>query len=88
MKKCVVLEGNVINIGEWDYQKNIDRDGIEVIGNPLPEGAIIEEREFEYSEDRGWNEVGMPQVPSDKERIAMLENTILGLMDIMTMGGM
>jgi hypothetical protein len=37
MKTCVILDGKIINVGPWD-----DKDGT----NPLPEGAVIEEREF------------------------------------------
>lgn len=86
MKKCYVLNGKIINIGEWDYQKYTDEEGNEVIGNPLPEGVTIEKRDFEYDEGRGWYEVGVPQLLSDKERIQMLEDTILFLMDLQ-MGG-
>jgi hypothetical protein len=49
IKKCVVLNGKVINIGEWD-----DMNGT----NPMPEGATIEEHDFEYDPDHGWYEVG------------------------------
>lgn len=46
----------------------------------LQEGQIIEEREMEYNEGRGWYEVGIPALPTDKERIKMLEDTILFLL--------
>lgn len=62
-KKCVVLNGKVIHIGEWDDQ--------------LPEGAIIEERDFEYDVDRGWYEVGTIPEPTTKERIEALELAML-----------
>ena len=74
IKKCVVLNGKVINIGEWDYQKQkvlvsppeYDKDGKLIkeavyedkIMNPLPEGATVEERDFEYDTNYGWYEVG------------------------------
>jgi hypothetical protein len=74
-KSCVVLDEKVINIGEWDYQKYIDEDGNEVIGNPLPIGAIEGKREFEQI-DGGWCEVGIPKVLNQSERIEMLEDTI------------
>ncbi|MDR7856071.1 hypothetical protein [Tissierella sp.] len=74
MKPCVVLNGNVINIGEWEYQY-IEINGEQVSKNPIPDGAIIEDREFEYSEDHGWREVGW--VPSlsevDKLKISQAE---------------
>lgn len=66
MKPCVVLNGKVINVGDWDYQYT-EVDGEQVAQNPLPEGAVIEEREFEYDEDRGWYEVGttLPKTQED-----------------------
>ncbi|MFT9496602.1 hypothetical protein [Anaerosolibacter sp.] len=71
IKKCIVINGKIINIGEWDYQE-IDGD----IKNPLPDGAVEEERDFEYNEDKGWYEVGTISLPTQEERIAMLEDTI------------
>ena len=65
IKKCYVLDGQIINIGEWDYQKTINEQGEEVISNPLPQGATEENRDFEYNEERGWYEVGTVQVPSE-----------------------
>ena len=67
IKKCYVLDGKIINIGEWDYQKTIDEQGKEVVCNPLPEGAIEEERDFECNEERGWYEVGTIPQPSEIE---------------------
>lgn len=58
IKKCYVLDGKIINIGEWDYQEVINEQGEEVVNNPLPEGTVEEELDFEYDEDRGWFEVG------------------------------
>lgn len=100
IKKCVVLDGKVINIGEWDYQKQLnevepaqyDENGYlikeavfeEKIINPMPEGATIEERDFEYDPDRGWYEVGTRQEPTAQERLEALEQTMLELI----MGGM
>lgn len=45
LKECVVLNGQIINIGEWD-----DQEG----KNPLPEGAVIEERGITQNSDGGW----------------------------------
>lgn len=45
--------GNVINIGEWDYIITHDEDGIEVINNPLPEGATYKDEEVIFLEDDG-----------------------------------
>lgn len=36
--KAYQLNNQIINIGEWDFQKSIEND-VEIIGNPLPEGA-------------------------------------------------
>ena len=79
IKKCYVLDGKIINIGEWDYMKDIDEEGKEIINNPLPVEAKEEEREFEYSEDRGWFEVGIPNEPTQQERIKELEDMVLYL---------
>lgn len=57
IKKCVVLNDKIINIGEWNYQYS-EIDGKQVAQNPMPEGAAVEERDFEYDTDRGWYEVG------------------------------
>lgn len=80
LKKVYILEGKIINVGDWDYQKSIDDKGVEVIENPLPDGAMEEQREMKYTEERGWHEIGKPVLPTDKERIEMLEDTILFLL--------
>ena len=72
IKKCVVLDGVIINIGSWDYQ--IGDDG--VLNNPLPIGAITEDREFEYDADYGWREVGALPQATDSERITATEEAI------------
>jgi len=74
IKECVVLNGKIINIGEWDYQiqqrevkppeydeeGNIVKEAVfeDKVMNPMPEGAVIEERDFEYDPNYGWYEVG------------------------------
>ena len=85
IKTCVVLDGEVINIGEWDYMYEqveikpavIDKETGEmlepaeyevVVRNPLPDGAIIEEREFEYSEEYGWREMGYIEPPTEEQQ--------------------
>ena len=35
--------GNLINIGPWDYKTSTDIDGSIVVCNPLPEGATSKE---------------------------------------------
>lgn len=47
----VVLDGKIINVGDWDYQIKLDDQENEVVANPLPEGAVIEEREITLSTD-------------------------------------
>ncbi|QYK68255.1 XkdW family protein [Paenibacillus sp. S02] len=62
IKECVMLNGEVINIGPWDYRVQPIMTGLDEQGkpiyeeqptNPLPEGAVIEEREIETAEDGG-----------------------------------
>ena len=91
IKKCYVLDGKVINIGEWDYQKTINEQGEEVINNPLSEGANEEERDFEYTEERGWFEVGtVPQLTKEellKQELAKTNAMVLELTEFI-LGGM
>lgn len=79
IKKVIVLNGEIINVGEWDYQITIDESGNEIIGNPLPEGATEEEREMFFSEEHGWREVGWKPPITKEEQIEQLkqENEIL-----------
>lgn len=74
IKKCYVLNGKIINIGEWDFQTqqieieppkydsqgNLIKEAVfeEQVLNPIPEGATVEERDFEYDPNYGWYEVG------------------------------
>lgn len=60
IKKVIVLDGEIINVGEWQSTE------------PIPEGATIEEREMEYSEEYGWHEVGYVPPLSPTEEIAQL----------------
>ncbi|MEB3437902.1 hypothetical protein U8291_12795 [Pseudomonas sp. A2] len=39
MKAIVNAQGVLINIGEWDFDITHDADGVEVINNPMPNGA-------------------------------------------------
>lgn len=53
-KKCIFdKDGNLINIGEWDEQIEIDSNGESVARNPLPEGAYSEERDVFQDPERG-----------------------------------
>lgn len=92
MKNCVIHNGKIINIGDWDYQIQsvevtpavLDEDGNVVTEavyedqatNPLPEGATITERDFEYDADRGWYETGTSAPTTDKERVALLQEAV------------
>lgn len=81
MKECVILDGKVINVGQWDYQyENID--GEQVAKNPIPQGATTEQRDMEYDENRGWYEVGTAETPSIEERLKSAEDTITMLLGL------
>jgi hypothetical protein len=84
MKDCVILNGQNINVGPWDYQiqqvevgENDPPTYEDVITNPLPEGATTEQRDMEYDPDRGWYEVGTVPTPNIEERTQLVENWIL-----------
>lgn len=46
-------QGRCINIGEWDFMLANDQDGNEVVGNPLPDGAYLDEAEIVAGWDGG-----------------------------------
>lgn len=101
LKTVVILNGEIINVGEWDYQEQrvitnqneIDAankynesvknetDYIEVPEpifeakqqNPLPTGAIIEERDMFFTDEHGWREVGWTPPLTADEKLAQLE---------------
>ncbi len=95
IKKCYILNGEIINIGEWDSQKqpveinsaeydeegNILKEAVfedkEI--NPLPEGVIEEERDFEYDADRGWYEVGTEAPKTPQQQIEELKQLVADL---------
>ena len=79
LKECVVLNGLIINIGEWDYQY-IEVEGGQVEQNPLPDGATVEQRELEFDPDRGWYEVGTSLPPTPEERLATMESALMELL--------
>lgn len=58
--KVYVLDGIVIHIGDWDLQIDRDEHGNEVIGNPIPEGAVVEDREIIIRPDGGYAAKGCP----------------------------
>jgi hypothetical protein len=49
MSKVYTLDGQIVNVGDWDYCVSVDEDGVEVVNNPLPEGAV--EGDLEYTKD-------------------------------------
>lgn len=51
--KTIYLNNKLINIGEWDYKIGININGIEVIENPLPKGAIEKDEEVLTDADGG-----------------------------------
>lgn len=69
LKQCIIFDGNIINIGEWDY----DIDGEGVINNPIPDGATIEQRDFEFTDENGWREIGIVIPKTPQEQIAELQ---------------
>lgn len=69
IKKVALLNGRIEHI----YHDENDKLVIE--------NAVIEKREMEFSEERGWYEVGTPTLPTEKERLDMLENMILLMME-------
>lgn len=87
IKTCVVLDGKIINVGDWDFQylqveinpPEYDEDGKvikdavyeQVAQNPLPKGAVIEERDFGYMEEHGWREVGWKPPLSTEEQLRL-----------------
>lgn len=46
-------DGNVINIGAWDYMEEMIEDGSIVQHNPFPEGATSTEEEIVTLPDGG-----------------------------------
>jgi hypothetical protein len=44
-------DGNLINIGPWDYRETTDLDGNVILCNPLPEGAIEKDEEVVTNPD-------------------------------------
>jgi hypothetical protein len=46
-KQATILNGEVINVGDWDYQPYVDADNVQCIGNPMPDGAQTGEYELE-----------------------------------------
>lgn len=49
--KTIYLNDILINIGDWDYHITTDLEGNEIIGNPIPEGAIEKDEEVVTNED-------------------------------------
>jgi hypothetical protein len=81
LKECVILNGQIINIGPWDYQiQQVQVGGDEENPiyedqemNPLPDGATFDQRDFEYDPDRGWYEVGTAFTDPDAELAAAIQ---------------
>jgi hypothetical protein len=46
MSKVFTLNGQIINVGDWDYCISLDEEGNEVITNPIPEGTVEEDVEY------------------------------------------
>lgn len=55
MKKvCVVRNGELLNVGEWDHQITTDDFGNSVEQNPFPEGSVQGEYDVELTADGGY----------------------------------
>ena len=68
-KKVVVLDGQIINVGEMDE---------------MPDDAVVEEREMYYTHEYGWREVGwkppLSEIDQLKKTQAEQFETILTLL--------
>ncbi|KYG91490.1 hypothetical protein A0U40_00645 [[Bacillus] sp. KCTC 13219] len=67
VKTVVVLDNEIINVGEWDYQEG---------QNSLPNGATVEEREMFFTDEYGWREVGwaLPMTLEQENKLLKLQN--------------
>lgn len=84
IKNCVVLNGQVIHIGDWDYFAPMDDTETNgEITNPMPVGAVVEQRDFEYNEDRGWYESGTQPAPTLQERLEATEQALFAVMEVL-----
>ncbi|MBD3917641.1 hypothetical protein H8B09_02670 [Paenibacillus sp. PR3] len=88
IKPCVILNGQVINIGPWDYQiktieispEMFDDNGNkidearfqEVVSNPLPDGAVIEELDIAEDTNGGQYVIGTAPQESNLQKIDRL----------------
>lgn len=76
IKTVIVLNGEIINIGKWESNE------------PMPEGATIEERDMEFTDENGWREIGYAPHKTElellKERLTTTENALVELI----LGGM
>ncbi len=66
-KKCIVDQnGNIINIGPWNYEEEtIVETGESIIRNPIPKGASEEEREIFIGRDGGFYAPKSPIVEAE-----------------------
>jgi len=53
MKVYRDAEGNLINIGEWDEQRDEDEQGNIVVNNPIPVGTVESDEEVVTGADGG-----------------------------------
>lgn len=82
MKKiCVLLDDKIINIGDWEYQKEIalNEDGsvYEKITNPLPDNAIKKELECKQNSDGSWVAIGYEPIAEISLEVVVKENNSL-----------
>lgn len=65
---CVLLNGKVINIGDWD-----DLGG----QNPIPKGSVKKELECKQNADGSWVAVGYEPIASVSLDVVVEENAVL-----------
>jgi len=77
-KECTVVNGEIWNIGPWDYQFRAIQTGTDNEGNPIieevpmnpfPENGVIEHRWFRYTEERGWYEEGTEPILNTNDQL-------------------
>lgn len=86
LRDCIVdANGKIINIGEWDYQYT-EIGGQQVAQNPLPAGAVTEQRDIVEALDGSLVEVGY--VDPDKALIDAINGaTTLAELQAALVGG-
>lgn len=72
-------EGNLIEEAVFEVRTIKEAVYEDLITNPFPEGATIEERDFEDDHDRGWFEVGTEPPKTPQQEIEELKQLVAAL---------